>query len=418
MTNKSVYAPIAKDNNWIHRLPKDVSAGILTESDANLIKSYLTWKMSDNGISGKRQTKLYHSITRLRMFAGCSFAELDDTAFRSAVIGVRSHDYADWTKSDIIGQSKAFCRWAIAQGAMPNLSLTAVKGVKTPKAPKITKTPAELPTIDEIYTIMQHPACGVQLQALLATAFWSGARISEILRLNWSDLVFSAHHVTLRIRDTKTQKIRSVPCAEPLPYLASWRRQYPDAAGLPDGDNPVFISAIPKSGKKIWKRSEYAAVYLRLTRLEKACGLKHFAWHSFRAANITNSSLAGVPDSVIKALHWGNQNSSMLATYTLLSDEANEREMLKRAGIVAEEKKSSTLPQNCPICCALNGPGDQYCRMCGHPLSVKASETQKSIEEIVQHTLANYTADEMIKNMAAVLHISEEAAQKLLTWGV
>ena len=212
MTNKSVYAPIAKDNNWIHRLPKDVSAGILTESDANLIKSYLTWKMSDNGISGKRQTKLYHSITRLRMFAGCAFAELDDTAFRSAVIGVRSHDYADWTKSDIIGQSKAFCRWAIAQGAMPNLSLTAVEGVKTPKAPKITKTPAELPTIDEIYTIMQHPACGVQLQALLATAFWSGARISEMLRLNWSDLVFSAHHVTLRIRDTKTQKIRSVPC--------------------------------------------------------------------------------------------------------------------------------------------------------------------------------------------------------------
>lgn len=418
MTNKSVYAPIKKDNGWTYLLPQAVSEGRMTEEDAALIKSYLTWKMSDAGISGKRQTKLYHSISGLRRYAGCPFSELDDTAFREAVIEIRSHDYADWTKSDMIGQSKAFCRWAIAEGKMPNLSLTAVEGVKTPKAPKITKTPAELPSIDEIYTIMQHPACGVQLQALLATAFWSGARISELLRLNWSDLVFSAHHVTLRIRDTKTKKIRSVPCAEPLPYLASWRRQYPEAAGVPDGDNPVFISAVPKSGKMVWKRSEYHAVYQRLTRLEKACGLKHFAWHSFRAANITNSSLAGVPDSVIKALHWANQNSQMMATYTLLSDEANEREMLKRAGIVVEEEKVSNLPQNCPICCALNGPGDQYCRMCGHPLSQKASEKQRMIGDGVNYVQQHYSLDEMVDSMAEVLGITKEAAKRILMGGM
>ena len=97
MTNKSVYAPIKKDNGWTYLLPQAVSAGRLTEEDAALVKSYLTWKMSDAGISGKRQTKLYHSISGLRRYAGCPFSELDDTAFREAVIEIRSHDYADWT---------------------------------------------------------------------------------------------------------------------------------------------------------------------------------------------------------------------------------------------------------------------------------------------------------------------------------
>lgn len=416
MKNKSIYPSISKDNGWTHLLPLAVSEGRMSEADGKLIKSYLTWKMSDCGISGNRQTKLYHSISAIRKFADCEFSELDEDSFRAAIIGVRSHDYADWTKSDIIGQGKAFCKWAINRGSIPNLSVSVVDAVKTPKAPKVTKTPAELPSVDEIYKLLQHPYCRIQSQALIATAYWSGARIGEILRLNWSDVIFSTHHVTLRIRDTKTKKIRSVPCAEPLSYLATWRRQYPAEAGVPEGDNPVFVSALP--GGKKYKRAEYRGTYSMLTRLEKAAGVKHCAWHSFRAANITNCTLAHVPDSVIKALHWGNQNSQMMATYTLLSDEATEREMLKRAGIEVEEEKVRNIPQNCPQCCALNGPGDQYCRMCGAPLTQASVAKQKSLEEALDFVQKHYTLDEMIDNMAAVLDISKEAARRLLTGGL
>lgn len=415
MKNQALTPSITAANSWTYLLPLAVSEGRMTELDQKIIKSYLTWKMSDRGISGTRQTKLYHSIASFRKFADCQIADLDEDTFRAAIIGVRSHNYADWTKSDIIGQSKAFCKWAISRNYIPNLTREVVDAVKTPKAPKVTKTPAELPNIDDIYKLLQHPYCRYQSQALIATAFWSGARIGEILRLNWSDVIFSPRHVTLRIRDTKTKQMRSVPCAEPLPYLATWRRQYPVEAGAPEGDNPVFISA-EKNGK--YKRAEYPAVYSMLTRLERAAGVKHCAWHTFRAANITNSSLAGVPDSVIKAIHWGNQNSQMMATYTLLSDEANEREMLRRAGIEVEEDKVKHVPQNCPQCCALNGPGDQYCRLCGHPLTSASVEKQRNLDEALEFVQGHYSLDEMIENMASVLGITKEAARKLLTGGL
>lgn len=415
MTNQAhLSQPAVRGNEWEVLLSNLLEKGIITQRDGNLIKAYLVWKMADCGISPVRQKKLYFSIAALRRAADCEFIEWDDTVFRTAVITIRTQDYAEWTKSDIIGQSKAFLKWCISQDYLPNLSLSAVESVKTPKAPKITKTPAELPTIDDIYKLLQYPTCKIQSQALIATAFWSGARISELLRLNWSDVIFSPHHVTLRIRDTKTKRIRSVPAAEPLPYLASWRRQYPPLAGTPDGNNPVFIA--PK--KNGYKRAEYDGVSSMLKRLQEAAGVKHCTWHTFRAANITNSSLAGVPDSVIKAIHWGNQNSQMMATYTLLSDEASEREMLRRAGLEVEEVKIQHSPQNCPSCCALNGPGDQYCRMCGHPLSSKAVETQKALDEAVAYVQQNYTPEQMIKNMARVLQISEDAARKLLTGGI
>ena len=416
MANKSVYPSISAQNGWTHLLPDAVAKGHITEADAKIIKTYLVWKMSDAGISGARQTKLYHSIMTFRRFADAEFSVMDENTFRQGIIGVRSADYADWTRTDIIGQTKTFMRWAIPNGYVPNLSLSVVESVKTPKAPKVTKTPDELPNMQEIYKLIQHPLCRIQSQALIATAYWSGARISEILRLNWSDIIFSLHHVTLRIRDTKTKKIRSVPCAEPLPYITAWRRQYPKLAGLPDGDNPVFVTALPDG--KSYKRAEYAATYRMLTRLEKACGVKHFAWHACRAANITNSSLAGVPDSVIKAIHWGNQNSQMMATYTLLSDEANEREMLKRAGIVQEEEQLITAPQNCPSCCALNGPGDHYCRICGYPLSPAAAQKQRMIDEAEVYVQQHYTTDEQLEAMAAVLHISKEEARRILMGGL
>lgn len=419
MANKSIHPSISKDNNWTHLLPDAVARGQMSETDAQLIKSYLTWKMSDGGISGKRQTKLYYSITSFRRYCDCEFSALDEDSFRAAIIGVRMHDYADWTKSDIIGQSKAFCKWACSRGHLPGLSRQVIDAVKTPKAPKVTKTPAELPTIDDVYKLLQHPYCRIQTQALIATAFWSGARISELLRLNWSDIIFSSRGVTLRIRDTKTRKLRSVPCAEPLPYLAAWRRQYPvEDAGLPEGDNPVFITTVPKTGKREYKRAEYPAVYRIITRLEKAAGVKHCTWHSFRAANITNCTLARVPESVIKAIHWGNQSSQMMATYTLLSDETVEREMLKRAGVEVEDERVQHIPQNCPSCCALNGPGDQYCRMCGHPLSRQAVDKQRALDEAVSYVQENYSVDEMVHNMASVLGISEDAARKLLTGGI
>lgn len=385
MQKRSIYPSISNDAKWKEYMQQAITDGLMSSADANLITAYLRWKMSDAGISGKRQTKLYQSIKAFRSRCPCSFSELTEISWQNTIVEIRQADYADWTKSDIIGQTKAFLLWCIERGHI-NLDAKIIQNVRTPKAPKITKTPEELPTIDDIYKMLKHPHCTIEQQALIAVAYWSGMRIGEIFRLNWSDVVFSPQAVTFRIIDTKTKKYRSAPCVEPLPYLTAWRRQYPAPAGLPEGDNPVFITKIPRTKDK-YKRMEYGSANMFLRRIQEACGLRHFSWHTFRAANITNSALAGVPDAVIKSIHWGNQNSQMMATYVMISDQAKEQAMFKRAGLkVDEEERKLSTPQNCPSCCALNGPGDQYCRMCGYPLNSQASRSITNIENSLRQS--------------------------------
>ena len=416
MQNHSLYSSVGADNKWTIYLPEAIKEGRMSESDGKLISSYLRWKMSDAGISGKRQTKLYQSLRAFRERMDCDFEQLTEASWQDAVVSIRLTEYADWTKSDIIGQTKAFIIWCVERGSIPGLPEKIVRNVKTPRAPRVTKTPDEIPTVDEVYRMLQHPTCDIQHQALIAVAYYTGMRIGEIFRLNWGDIIFNSNSVSFRIVDTKTKKYRSAPCVEPLPYIASWRRQYPAEAGVPEGNNPVFITYNRESRQ--YSRMEYGSANMFLRRIQKKCGLKHFGWHTFRAANITNCTMAGVPDSVIKDIHWGNQNTQMMATYVMLSDSAKESAMLKRAGIEVEEETVLSTPQNCPSCCALNGPGDQYCRLCGYPLSAKASSRQRLINEAIAYVQSHYTLDEQIESMSVSLGISKEQAKKLLSGGI
>lgn len=406
MQKKSVYPSISKNAKWEQYLLQAISDGIMSSADAELIRKYLRWKISDAGISGTRQTKLYHSIRSFRERCECDFAELNEISWQDTIVKIRSEEYADWTKSDVIGQSKAFVLWCSQRGYI-KLDEKIISNVKTPKAPKVTKTPDDIPSSEDIYKLLQHRYCTIEQQALIAVAYWSGMRIGEILRLNWSDVYFGPQSVTFRITDTKTKKFRSAPCVEPLPYLAAWRRQYPAQAGIPEGDVPVFVTKIPK--KMEYRRMAYGSAQMFLRRLQRAAGIRHFSWHTFRAANITNCAMAGVPDAVIKDLHWGNQNSQMMATYVMISDQAKEKEMFKRAGIkVDEDEKKISVPQNCPSCCALNGPGDQYCRLCGYPLSSRASVSITTLQSDLRQSpeyleaLQDYIRAEVKKELEKV----------------
>lgn len=416
MQKKSVYPSISQDAKWGRYLSDAITEGRMSASDGELITAYLRWKMSGAGIGGKRQTKLYQSIRAFRERAECDFAQLTETAWQNAIIRIRQEEeYADWTKSDIIGQVKAFMLWC-AERKLVQLPAETIRNVKTPKGPKVTKTADDIPTLDEFCKLIQYQHCTIQQQALLAVAYYTGMRIGEILRLNWSDISFQAQGVDFLVTDTKTKKYRSVPCVEALPYVAAWRRQYPEIAGAPEGAAPVFVTKVPK--KNEYRRMVYGSANMFLRRLQEATGVPHKSWHTFRSANITNCTLAGVPDSIVKDIHWGNQNTQMMATYVMISETQKEQAMYKRAGLKVDETRIINTPQNCPSCCALNGPGDQYCRMCGYPLSSKAVEKQRTLDEALEYVQKNYTLDEMIQNMASVLGITEDAARKLLTGGL
>lgn len=418
MENSGIFPHLSTNARWQIRLKRALSKGIMTDKDAELVSSYLLWKVSDNGISDNTQTKIYSNIQAFREKLPCQFSDISETSWQSAIVAIRSCDNrSDWFKTDVISHARGFMFWGIEKGHILNLDRKAVGRVKVPKGPKITKTPDELPTIDELNKLMQHHSCSYQQQAMLAIAYWSGMRIGEILRLNWSDIIFSAKDITLRVKDTKGKQLRAVPCVEPLPYVAVWRRHYPKEAGLPEGDNPVFINR--RGLTEPYHRAVYQTTWAWITRLEAAAGTKHFGWHACRAANITNCTMAGVPDSVIKDLHWGNQNTNMMATYTLLTDDMKRNAMLKRAGIeVEEEPELRNIPQNCPSCCALNGPGDQYCRLCGYPLSKTASQKQKMINDAGAYVQQNYTIEEMVESMASVLGITTEKAKQILMGGL
>lgn len=418
MQSRDMLPPIPSSAKRERMLQRAIKVGLLSPSDADLVRAFILWKISGSGIADTTQRKLVHTLKTFRQYLNCDFADITPESWQAAVVDIRVDDtHTDWSKVDLIRNCRTFLFWGITENKIPHLSIDHVKRVKIPKAPAVTKTPEELPTLDDINKLLQYPSCTFQQQAMLAIAFWSGMRIGEILRLNWSDIIFGNQSITLRVKDTKGKQLRGVICVEALPYVATWRRHYPAEAGLPEGENPVFINRRRKYDP--YHRSKYVTTWAWITRLEDAAGTKHFSWHACRAANITNSTMAGVPDSVIKDQHWGNQNTQMLQTYTLLTDGMKERAMLKRAGIkVEEEEKVMTGPQNCPSCCALNGPGDQYCRLCGYPLSAKASSRQRMINEAIAYVQSHYTVDEQIESMSSSLGISKEQVKKLLTGGI
>ena len=103
--------------------------------------------------------------------------------------------------------------------------------------------------------------------------------------------------------NVKTERPRYIRIVAGLPYLAAWKSDYPFE---PEGNALVFVTEghLPL---------QYQTVTAQVKKIARRAGItKRVTMHLFRHSRITHLVRQGVPESIVKAMGWGNQKYKCL----------------------------------------------------------------------------------------------------------
>jgi site-specific recombinase XerD len=347
-----------------------LDSGQITKDDEQLIRAYAAAYQATRHVSNLRILKSVFELVNWRRFIKSPYREVTLTQIHAALNELQTADslrgkpFKENTKHDYVKGLKWFLHWLIDEG-YSKLSKEKIDKIKTPSVDSCTTTPDGLLQEDDILAMVS-TARTFRDKAMIFVLYESGARIGELSRVRWKDVVFNDDStIGLTLLDTKTKKIRHSLLGASVEYLAGWRNNYP---GDPNGNSLVFISA---NGEPM----EYRAMAQIVSRTAIKAGIsKRVTPHLFRKSRITNMIKQNYQESVIKQAMWGNIGTGMFKTYAVLSERDIDAEFREKMGIQKKEIKEDKkmLPKQCTFCFAMNGPQSNFCHVCGKPLTGEA----------------------------------------------
>lgn len=164
-------------------------------------------------------------------------------------------------------------------------------------------------TMEQFNSLMSN--LPLHMQAIVATAFYTGMRKGEILSLTWDKVNMDERVIRLEAEDTKDREPRTIPIGDAL---------YKILKVIPRGlhDNHVFLY----QGKRIKSDIRSALIH----GCEKA-GILYgqkvkggFVFHDLRHSFNTHMRKAGVPESVIMQIT-GHSTREMFDRYNTIDSE-------------------------------------------------------------------------------------------------
>ena len=139
-----------------------------------------------------------------------------------------------------------------------------------------------------------HSKAPAEIQLYLAIAAFSGARASEILRLDWADVNFERGHITVAAHKAKTATRRLIPIQ---PNLMQWLAPYRGC-----------------KGKIVSERIDCRTIDFAATMC--------VPWpHNCLRHSYATYRLAAVADTARVALEMGNSPQKLMTNYRELADE-------------------------------------------------------------------------------------------------
>jgi len=136
---------------------------------------------------------------------------------------------------------------------------------------------------------------------IIATCYYTGMRLGEVLKLTWDRVDLEAGWFYLRREDTKTHEARKVPIPEPLlPYMEN----------LPEDQTGTFRVFTYRGRPIIRLNARYG-----WRRAIKAAGLpEDLHVHDLRHCYVTNAVRAGIAEDFIMAVT-GHKTRSVFSRY-------------------------------------------------------------------------------------------------------
>lgn len=348
---------------------------LITASDEALIRRFLNEKMSGEHIGEPRANKLAVTLIQLKRHLKTEYQHLTIDDLYSGIADMKngvSSKGKPYTANTIrfnVAVLKQFTRWLI-ENQIVSIPDKKFNAIKLPPADYDTTKAEDLPTYDEIMTIQK--ACKTPRQlAFISLIYETGCRIGEAARLTWNDLVFDEHGIKVYITDQKTKKKRYSRIIESTAYLAAHKNLTRDNKP----ENYVFTN---QGGYPM----TYPAGRQMFDRLIKKSGLKKkITPHDLRRARTTHMIKQNYQESIIKKSIWGNDNTKQFQVYVKLGENDIDEEYFKRAGITNIDKEDKTKwPRTC-LRGHVNPHDYEFCFKCGIPLTDKACDDVKILEE-------------------------------------
>jgi integrase len=349
----------------------------ITEMDEALIRQFVDELMSTKNVGEMRADKIVVSLIQWRRFITREYKGITINDVHQGISRLkhgkneRGRPYKANTYRDFIAVIKQFLRWMMDNN-LTTIDDKSLKKIVIPPKDYETTAPQDLPTADEIKTIIL--SCKtMQQKAFISTLYESAVRIGELGRLTWQDVVFDEYGVKLYIDDKKRKQKRYSRLTMSTEFLAQWKNYVRDSS-------PEAFVFSDRSGQPL----TYAAGVQRFSRIITASGIKkHITPHDFRRARATHMIQQNYQESVIKKSIWGNLDSEQFKVYVKLQESDIDNEFLRKAGISTEkaERINPLGPRPCPVCHFVNSGMFDHCGKCGSPLTKEAIAKHKRDEE-------------------------------------
>jgi site-specific recombinase XerD/formylmethanofuran dehydrogenase subunit D len=397
-------------NKDLARLEEDRT---IPEANKRLIKKFaefcFTERISKSRIS--RYVETLHKISRWLGKKELSKLTKDDII--SILKKIEEQDFSPWTIQMYRVVLRKFFKW-VGKENLVNWFKVNIKANET-------KLPEDLLTEEEVKAMIEK-CDNLRDKALIATLYESAARPSEILTMQILDVTFDDYGCFIILHGkTGARKLRLVVAS---PYLANWIENHP----LKENREAPLWVLTGNVGK--YQPMTYAALAKMIRKVSKLAGIKKdVSPYLFRHSRLT--FLAKIlTEQELKMIAGWTQSSRMAATYVHLSARDTDQAILSKVyGITkAKEAKEETKlkPIACPRCKTVNEATNNYCKVCGMPLNLKAAmeieEKSKEKREILDKFLEFLVKDQevlkaMVKRTKQLLksdEVPKELKEKLV----
>lgn len=232
-------------------------------------------------------------------------------------------------------------------------------------------------------------------KAIVSTLYESAARASEFLNLKIGDVFPDKYGAKILVQG-KTGR-RPIRLINSWPYLANWLETHPSK------DNPKARLWTAFTNNQFMRgvegRFKQSALRGLLNRIEEASGIgKHIHPHLFRHSRLTHLAIEGYTEMDLRMYAGWENDSRMPSVYLHLTHKDLDDKILRKAGVMKQERKESELkPKHSPICQRTNEATARFCSRCSAVLDERVAMELKSVmdeeDEILLRVLRRLVAE-------------------------
>ena len=384
-----------------HRaLNRAVEDEVLTQDEANLVKTFVSEVTAQKNISHNRKYVIANTIIMMRKFLS-DYRECKTEDIFSAIEDYRSTtEHEPSYQKTILTTFKQFLTWLIETESNTVLKPARIAKINI-NLPIDLKSEQDILTGGELKKMFSAMKT-LKDRAFIEVLYESGGRINEVAKLKWEQIELSGNHAVIVVQ-SKTDKQRKIPLYTSSLVLKQWMHQYPTGVAP---DKCVFYGRASDP----YQPMVYQTTVKIIKNGAKAAGItKNVYAHMFRHTRITDLLRQGIPEQTIKMMMWGTITSEMLKIYAHLTPTDAINDMNTRMGIETEYKSNPlpdvATPVQCGKCFAINSKDHRFCGLCGNPLSDGVSGAHAiGFVEAAKKLIANGMAPETV---CEILEISK-----------